>query len=156
MHEGFISRLAVSPFRFKLFLLRYLPMAFLAGLKIVSYSPGMAVVSVRYRYLTQNPFRSVYFACLAMAAELSSGLLVLDSASKGRVSTLVTGLEARFLKKATGETYFTCPDGDRIRAEIGKTLLTGNPVTFSATATGLDREGNKIAEFTLHWSCKRK
>jgi len=156
MHEGFISRLAESPLRFRLFLLRYLPMALLAGLKIVSYSSEKAVVSVRYRYLTRNPFRSVYFACLAMAAELSSGLLVLDSASKGQVSTLVTGLDARFLKKATGETYFTCTDGDLIRTEILKTLQTGNPVTFSATATGLDRDGNRIAEFTLQWSCKRK
>jgi hypothetical protein len=67
-------RQVLSPAKLRLFMLRKLPMAWLAGLRLTALTPAAATVTIRYKYLTQNPFRSIYFACLAMAAELASGI----------------------------------------------------------------------------------
>ena len=34
-----------------------------------------ATVLMKYKWLNTNPFRSVYFACLQMAAEFSTGII---------------------------------------------------------------------------------
>jgi len=53
-------------------MLRKLPMGFIAGLKMEALDPSKSTVSVRFKWVNQNPFRSLYFAVLSMAAELST------------------------------------------------------------------------------------
>ncbi|RZK98454.1 MAG: DUF4442 domain-containing protein, partial [Hymenobacter sp.] len=104
-------RQILSPHKLRLFMLRKLPLAWLAGLRLVALTPEAATVTIRYKYLTQNPFRSIYFAALAMAAELASGIqAMLHTQGGGPVSMLVVGLQAEFTKKAVGLIAFTCPD----------------------------------------------
>ena len=54
------------------------------------------ITSVPYKWLTQNPFRSTYFASLAMAAEMSTGILALSNVYKRNppFSMLVIKMEA--------------------------------------------------------------
>jgi hypothetical protein len=40
------------------------------------------VVSVKHRWINQNPFNSMYFAVQAMAAELATGALVMSDSKK--------------------------------------------------------------------------
>ena len=40
--------------------------------------------TVKHRWINQNPFNSMYFAVQAMAAELSTGALVMIANSKKR------------------------------------------------------------------------
>src|SRR5690349_12371956 len=90
-------RTILHPLKLRLFMLRRLPMAYLAGLRVRHLSLAEATVTVPFKYLTQNPFRSIYFACLAMAAELASGVQAMMHVSSGpAMSMLVTGLEAQF------------------------------------------------------------
>src|SRR5687768_8399045 len=97
--ERFVS-LVNNRFKFSLFLLYKLPSAWLAGVRVHTMSAGSCTTVVPYRWLSQNPFRSTYFACLAMAAEMSSGVLAMAhaDAAPAKVSMLVTGMEAIFLK----------------------------------------------------------
>src|SRR5215472_14806458 len=89
-----------NPWKLKLFMLGKLPMGLLAGLRVVAFDERKAAVSIRLGYLTKNPFRSIYFACLAMAAELASGVQGIVRASDGApVSMLVVGLQGTFTKK---------------------------------------------------------
>src|ERR1019366_655179 len=99
-----------SPVKFRLYMLGKLPMGFIAGLKVKSCDENKCQITVPYRWMNQNPFSSTYFAVLAMAAEMSTGMLGLmcTHEAKPSVSMLVTGLEASFTKKATGLTTFTC------------------------------------------------
>ena len=60
-------RLIKHPLKFRLFLLMKLPAAFIAGVKVREMDEQRAVVSVPFKWLTQNPFRSTYFASLSMA-----------------------------------------------------------------------------------------
>jgi len=150
-------RQVLSPARLRLFMLRKLPMAWLAGLRLRALTPEAATVTVRYKYLTQNPFRSIYFACLAMAAELASGIQAMMQVQGGRpVSMLVVGLTAEFSKKATGLIAFTCPDGAAIAQAVAASRATGEGRTVVCTSTGRDEAGDVVAVFRVTWSFRAK
>jgi len=77
-------------------------------------------VSIPFKWFSQNPFRSTYFACLSMAAEMSTGALALGHLYKRKptVSMLVVKTEGEYFKKAVGRTYFTCEDGAAIQSAV--------------------------------------
>ncbi|RYY61212.1 MAG: DUF4442 domain-containing protein [Chitinophagaceae bacterium] len=155
--EEFIA-IAGSRFKFRMFLLAKLPSAYFAGLRVQEIDARKAVVSVPFRWFTQNPFRSTYFACLAMAAEMSTGVLAMAQVYKRKpaVSMLVVGLKAEYFKKATGRTWFTCESGDEFRDRIADSARTGEPVTVTARSTGRNAGGDIIAVFDITWSFKAK
>src|ERR687898_257461 len=101
-------RLIDHPIKFRLFLLSKLPSAFFAGVRVLKADEEKCSVKVPYKWFSQNPFRSTYFACLSMAAEMSTGVLAMAHTYKSNpaVSMLVVGLEANYFKKATGLTTF--------------------------------------------------
>ena len=116
-----------NPLQFKLFLLKNLPSAYFSGVRLVAVDEGNCQVSVPFKWFTKNPFRSTYFACLAMAAEMSTGILSMAYIYKRKpgVSMLVTGLEASYFKKATGITTFSCQDGERRKEAIETAIQSG-------------------------------
>jgi acyl-coenzyme A thioesterase PaaI-like protein len=150
-------RQVLNPLKLRLFMLRKLPLAWLAGLRLVALTQEAATVTIRYKYLTQNPFRSIYFAALAMAAELASGMqAMLHTQGGGPVSMLVVGLEAEFTKKATGLIAFTCPDGAAIAQTVADSRATGAGRTVLCTSTGRDEAGDVVAVFRITWSFRAK
>lgn len=151
------QRQVLNPLKLRLFLLRRLPLAWLVGLRLVALTPEAATVTIRYKYLTQNPFRSIYFAALAMAAELASGIqAMLHTQGGGPVSMLVVGLEAEFTKKAVGLIAFTCSDGVAIAAAVAASRATGEGRTVLCTSTGRDAAGDVMAVFRVTWSFRAK
>lgn len=147
-----------NPLRFRLYLLTRLPSAFFSGLRITRLDTCSCIVTVPYKWFTRNPFRSTYFACLAMAAEMSTGILAMSQLyGRGpRVSMLVIGLEASYFKKATGPTHFQCTDGNAIRETIEKAIATGDGQTIRARSAGMNPAGDPIADFYITWSFKVK
>lgn len=153
------QRLAQRPWQFSLYLLYKLPAAWLAGVRLQQLSPAICITSVPFRWLSQNPFRSTYFACLAMAAEMSTGLPAMwftSEVSPARISMLVTGMQATFHKKATGKTYFTCEALKEMQAAIQQAAATGEPVSITVNTTGKSHDGTLIASFAFTWSFKRR
>jgi hypothetical protein len=139
-----------------LFFARHLPMAFLAGLNIISFDKNHATVSIPYKYLTKNPFRSIYFACQSMAAELSTAIICLQSLEKfdADLSLLVIKLEAEFTKKANDTISFTCLNEENLD-EIFKECITENTSqSLTLKSTGIDQNGDSVAEFNITWSFK--
>ncbi|MDB5235535.1 MAG: thioesterase [Hymenobacter sp.] len=150
-------RQVLNPMKLRLFMMRKLPMAWLAGLRLTQLTPESATVTIRYKYLTQNPFRSVYFACLAMAAEFASGVqAMMHVQAGGSVSMLVVGIQGDFTKKAVGLISFTCPDGPRIAQAIAESRATGEGRAVEAISTGVDEAGDVVAVFRLTWSFRAK
>ncbi|HRI26890.1 MAG TPA: DUF4442 domain-containing protein [Chitinophagales bacterium] len=155
--EQFIKRLT-NPIAFKFFLFYKLPLAFFARLNITQLSPQSAKVTIPYGWLTQNPFKSTYFAALSMAAEMSTGvlgLMAIDNA-QNPVSFLVVGLTANFSKKATDLTTFTCTDGNLFFDAVAQTLQTGEAITIQSASIGTNKAGEEVARFTVTWSVKAK
>ena len=151
-------KLVKHPIKFNLFLLTKLPSAFFCGVRVQSISEENAVVTVPYKWLSQNPFKSTYFACLAMAAELSTGLLSMMNTYQRQpaVSMLVTELEASYFKKATELTFFTCEAGAAIKNCIEEAIKTGEGVSIKAKSTGRNSAGEIVAVFYITWSFKTK
>jgi hypothetical protein len=147
-----------NPLLFTWFLLIKLPMGLLAGLRLVEATERHAIVRVKYQYLTKNPFHSIYFGCLAMAAELSSGVLgmVYTMGLKPDVSMLIVNLEGEFKKKGRGRIHFVCEDGELMGKAAQETRETGEPRTVTATSIGRDAQGREVARFLITWSFKAK
>src|SRR5829696_4798245 len=113
-----------SAVKFQLFLLQKLPAAYFSGLKVLDMQEHSCTVSVPFKWFTKNPFRSTYFACLSMAAEMSTGLLAMSNVynRSPKVSMLVVAIEGKFYKKAVGVTQFVCKEGDLIRDTVQKAI----------------------------------
>lgn len=152
-----MENLVRNPVLFRFFLLQKLPLAYLAGLRVKRYDEQACEVSLRYSYLTKNPFKSIYFAALAMAAEMSTGLpaLLLIRKSNVAVSMLVTQLTARYSKKARGKIFFRFDAILAMDAIIQKTAQSEEGVSFTAISRGFDELGDEVALFEIEWSFKR-
>ena len=151
-------KLIKHPIKFRIFLLSKLPNAWFAGLRVRDIDERKCVVSVPYKWFTRNPFRSTYFACLSMAAEMSTGALAMAHLYKRKpsVSMLVVKVESEYFKKTTGLTVFTCEDGELINQAIGASIATGEPQTIKARSAGHNKEGVLVAEFYVTWSFRAR
>jgi hypothetical protein len=159
MDRGDVFRtLWTNPIGIRAMLWAKLPLAAFAGLRVKSLDETGAQVTLPAGWKTQNPFRSTYFAAQAMAAEMSTGAtaLYLLERSSARVSTLVTGLTARFTRKATQLVTFTFSDGAAMREAIDRALATSEGVLFAARSIGRQEDGTTVAEFEIEWSFKRR
>jgi hypothetical protein len=148
----------VSPQKLNTFLIAKLPSAYLCGVRVIEISKLKCVVSVKHRWINQNPFRSMYFAVQAMAAELSTGALVMMGIKSANrpISMLVTQNKSIFVKKATGRIQFVCNQGAAIDAAIQKTIQTGEGQTLWLDAVGTNEKGEVVSEFSFEWSIKVK
>jgi hypothetical protein len=152
------QKLVNNRFLFRLYLLKSLPLAYVAGIKVEKLADERAVTTVKFKWLTQNPFRSMYFACLAMAAEMSTGLLVIAEIylSKPAISMLIISNNASYHKKAVGKIRFTCEDGKYVAEMVEKAKQTGESYVLDLRSVGIDESGDKVAEFVFSWSIKAK
>jgi len=158
MKASKFQKLVNNRFLFRLYLLKSLPLAFIAGIRVKELTNERSVTTVKYGWLTQNPFRSMYFACQAMAAEMSTGLLLINGIYKSvpPVSMLIVQNKAVYYKKAIGRITFICSDGIIILESINKAKSTGESVLIDTIAIGKDESGDTVAEFTFTWSVKVK
>lgn len=151
-------KLIRHPFKFPLFLFAKLPSAYFAGVRIRHIDEKSCKVTVPFKWFSQNPFRSTYFACLSMAGEMSTGALGMAHSykSKPSVSMLVIRVDSEYFKKAIGRTEFSCDDGDLIRTMIEETMETGEARTAKCRSIGRNSDGEVVAEIYVTWSFKRK
>ena len=152
------SRQMTSPLKFRMFLLSKLPSAYFSGVRVKSLDENKCEVSVPFKWFSQNPFRSTYFACLSMAAEMSTGALALGHLYKRKpaVSMLVVKTEGEYFKKAIDKTTFVCEDGSQIRKMIEEAVESGDGRTIRAKTIGKNKAGELVAEFFITWSFKSK
>jgi hypothetical protein len=150
-------KLVLSPF-FKAGLLKVLPMAGIAGLKITELDEQQCKVTVPYKYINKNPFNTTYWAVLGMAAEMASGALVQMYTHKCQpsVSMFVTGCDAKFIKRATGLTTFVCNDGQIVADAVEKAISTKEGQKIVNNVKGYDKNGELLADFNFEWSIKAR
>ncbi len=147
-----------TPKKLNTFLLLKLPSAFICGVRVKYIDQNKSIVSVTHRWINQNPFNSMYFAVQAMAAELSTGILVMHHINKSgkKISMLVANNKSTFTKKATGRITFTCNDGHLIEEAIQKTIATGEGQTFWMKSIGANQDGATVSEMDFEWSIRVK
>ncbi|WP_299157190.1 DUF4442 domain-containing protein [uncultured Tenacibaculum sp.] len=147
-----------TPRKINFFTLFKLPSAYLCGIRVKSISNEKSQVNVKHKWINQNPFNSMFWAVQGMAAELSTGILVMQSidVSGKKVSMLVTNMNAIFTKKATGRIRFECNDGIAIKEAIQRSVDTGEGQTVLVTSEGINKEGISVSKFEFEWSLKVK
>lgn len=152
------ARQMTSPIKFRMFLLSKLPSAYFSGVRVKSLDENKCEVAVPFKWFSQNPFRSTYFACLSMAAEMSTGALALGHLYKRKpaVSMLVVKTEGEYFKKAIDKTTFLCEAGSEIKRMIEEAVATGDARTVRAKTVGKNIAGDLVAEFFITWSFKIK
>lgn len=148
----------VSPSKLNLFLFFNLPSAFWSGVRVKSISENKCMVTVKHRWFNKNPFNSMYFAVQAMAAELTTGALVMMKIreSNRNISMLVANNKGNYSKKATGRITFTCNDGSLISEAIQKAIDTGEGQTIWMKSIGVNQKGEQVSELDFEWSIKLK
>lgn len=156
-HKESYRKLVLSPF-FKAGLLKELPMASIAGLKITELDDEQCKVTVPYKYINKNPFNTTYWAVLGMAAEMASGALVQMYTHKSdpSISMFVTGCDGKFVKRAVGVTTFICNDGLLIASTIQKAIDTNEAQTIPSNVKGYDNNGELLVDFNFEWSIKAR
>lgn len=100
----------------------------------------------------------MYFAVQAMAAELTTGALVMYHIqnSDKKISMLVANNKGNFTKKAKGLITFISNDGNLIEEMIHKAIETGEGQTFWMKSIGTDEAGDQVSEMEFEWSIKVK
>lgn len=140
------------------FLLLKVPSAYFTGVRVEHIADNKAVVKVKHRWISQNPFNSLYYGVQAMAAELSTGVLVLKkiAQNKKNISMLVTKQSATFTKKGRGIVRFICDDGSKIDQAISETIKTGEGQTILLHSQGINESNEIVSTFEFEWSLRIK
>lgn len=147
-----------SPYKLNTFLLFKLPSAYISGVRVKQINKEQCVVTVKHRWINQNPFNSMYFAVQAMAAELSTGALVMYHIKESgrKISMLVANNKGTFTKKAKGRITFTCTEGHLIKDAIERAIVTVEGQTFWMKSIGVDEAGDVVSQMEFEWSIKVK
>ena len=149
-------RKMTNPLIFGFAMLAKLPSAIFWSLRIKSLTKESCEVTIPYSWRTQNPFKSIYFAALAGAAELSTGALCQFAlAGKGQFSMLVVDFRAEYSKKANSKITFSCDQGAEL-FDLIENMKIGETAQLTMISTGKNTSGEPVARFFVTWSFKRK
>ena len=148
----------VSVFQLNKFVFFKLPSAFLCGVRVKYFDENKCVVTVKHRWINQNPFNSMYWAVQGMAAELATGALVMQQIHKSgqNISMLVANNKGSFSKKATGRITFVCNDGFLAEQAIQAAITSGEGQSFWMKSIGTNENCEKVSEMDFEWSIRVK
>ena len=140
------------------FTLLKLPLVYFSGVRITNINADGVGASVKLKWINQNPFRSMFWAVQGMAAELTSGVLLIREIEtrKSSVSMLLVETKASFSKKAKGKIRFSCDEVKDAKDLIDKAISSGDGQRHWFTSIGIDESGDEVSRFQFHWSVKSK
>ncbi len=147
-----------TPTKLNTFMFFKLPSAYWSGVRVKTISSTICETTVKYKWFNQNPFKSMYFAVQAMAAEFTTGALVMFQIKQSgkNISMLVAQNKAVFTKKATGRITFICNQGDLIASVIQKAIETNEGQTVWLTSIGVNENGEQVSEMQFEWTIKAR
>ena len=146
----------ITPSKLNTLLLFKLPAAYFTGVRVTFLNSESCSASVKFRWINQNPFKSMYWAVQGMAAELTTGTLIIAKIKKENlnISMLLIGNSANFIKRSRGRLTFTCEEGKLVDEIIAKALSTGKGQSIKMNAKGIDEAGQEVSNFTFEWGLK--
>lgn len=148
----------LTPKKINLFLLTKLPSAYFCGVRLKNISPTESTTSVKFKWINQNPFGSMFWAVQGMAAELATGALVMQKIQESgkNISMLVASNNAQFTKKAKGRITFICKDGAMLDTVIEKVIGSEDGQVIVMNVVGANEEGVEVSSFNFEWTLKLK
>lgn len=146
----------ISPKKLNLFLIFKLPAAYITGVRARYIDDVKCIVTVKHRWINQNPFKSLFWAVQGMAAELTTGALIINKIkpSGKNIAMLLVKNDASYSKKATGKITFECSEGHLIDEVINKAIHTGLGEQVTLNVVGKNSENVEVSRFNFTWSMK--
>ena len=145
-------------FRYTLFTFFKLPSVFWTGIRCTKIDADCCEVSVKHRWINQNPFKSMFWAVQGMAAEFTTGTLIMNAIrdSNLKISMLVLNNKANFSKKATGRITFSCSQGAELAKLMNELIETRTPKTIWMESIGINEGGDIVSRFNFEWTLNIK
>ncbi len=149
---------SLSPTKVNAFMFFKLPSAWWSGVRLKQLNSTTAVSEVKHKWFNQNPFNSMYFAVQAMAAELTTGALVMQEIQKSghKISMLVAENQSFFHKKATGKIRFECHQGQEVNQIIQKCIKSKDGEKLNLKSQGYNEKNELVSHFQFVWTIKLK
>lgn len=152
----------VATAKLKGFGLFKVPMIFWVKPSVVALNENKIVVKIPLCRRTKNHLNSMYFGALAVGADAAIGLLAMNvlKQKKARgVQLVFKDFKANFLKRPTGDVHFICEEGEKIQAQVEKTMASGERVTEEIKGYAIVPSistTEPVCEFSLGLSLKKK
>ena len=148
----------LTPSKINTFNLFKIPANYFLGVRVKKLNNNECIVTVKHRWINQNPFKSMFWAVQGMAAELSTGALMMAKIQESgkNISMLVANNNATFTKKATGKITFVCNQGELVNDALQNAINTGEGQTIWMQSVGKNKEGIEVSTFNFEWSVKVK
>jgi len=148
--------MSLTPSKINAFLIFKLPSAYLCGVRVKILKEQKCITTVKHKWINQNPFKSLFWAVQGMAAELSTGAILINKIkeSKKNIAMLLVKNEASYSKKATGRITFECNEGDLIDSVIDEAIKTGKGQTVTLSVVGSNSDDDEVSKFSFTWSVK--
>lgn len=137
------------------------PLIWLTGASVAEADDRHCVIRIPFRRRNRNHLGSIYFGVLCVGADVAGGFLAMRQirAGGGGVSLIFKDFRAEFLKRAEGDVYFSCEDGDAISALVRRARGSGERenMTVVVVARVPSKLGDEpVARFELTLSLKRR
>lgn len=147
--------------RFKLVGLFKIRLIGFVGAQLVEYTDEKTVVRIPLNRKTRNHLNSMYFGALATGADVTGAWIAFDYLfkTKKNVSVVFKNLNAEFLKRADGDVYFTCLDGQKVLNGFNETIQDGERknIDIQVIATVPAKHGSEpVAKFDMTVSMRYK
>jgi hypothetical protein len=145
-----------GPLVLRWFMFWNLPAALFSGVRLMALNEEECYVTLKSRWFNKNPFGSMYFACLCMAAEFSTGVLALGYSGCQilPINMIVAHVDAKFDKRAKGKITFICKAGKQINTAMENAAKHGKPIFYEAFCYAVNQAGEQVANFTITWQFK--
>ena len=129
--------------------------------RIVNVSDTEVVLSIPLNRRTRNHVGSMYIGAMTVGVDFVTGLtaMTIIKKSKKNIVLIFKDLKSSFIKRAEGETFFTCNHTKEIEAAVKKVVDSKQRVNIEVPiiATVPEKFGDEpVAEFTITLSMKEK
>ena len=125
------------------------------GFKVVPLKEGGMSVEIPYWRINQNHVRGIHACALATAAEMCSGLGVLELVDPRQYRMIMRELNMNYHYQAKKRTIARArPAASEIEAQVLQPLLGADSVDYTSMVELHDVAGNHIATGTVTWQMK--
>ncbi|MCK0110070.1 DUF4442 domain-containing protein [Flavobacteriaceae bacterium S0825] len=148
--------MTINPRKLNTFLMFKLPSAYFTGVRTKYLDNEKCIVSVKHRWINQNPFKSLFWAVQGMAAELTTGALIIKKIKETDkdIAMLLVKNDASYSKKATGRITFECTEGKLIDGIIKKAIESREGQLIALNVIGRNSDNIEVSKFSFTWSIK--
>ena len=129
--------------------------------RVVNVSDTEVVLSIPLNRRTRNHVGSMYIGAMTVGVDFVTGLTAMTSIKKSKknIVLIFKDLKSSFIKRAEGETFFTCNHTKEIEAAVKKVVDSKQRVNIEVPiiATVPEKFGDEpVADFTITLSMKEK